>query len=136
MGLNCIKPTKATTSRQFTFYHSVPSTFWHWFSWPQKDERLRLPRSYPAVLNLEPLDWESSTLPLGHWSFRLTHLLFIYEQTLFNFSNIRLEQQIYFLHNPFFIHPAIQNTTLLFKQLSKINNCGCLILLAQKNLAK
>ena len=45
--------------------------------------------------------------PLGHCLFRLTHLLFIYEQTLFNFSNIQLEQQINFLHNLFFIHPAI-----------------------------
>ena len=52
-------------------------------------------------------------------SFRLTHLFFIYEQTLFNFSNIQLEQQIHFLHNPFFIHPAIQNATPLFEQLSK-----------------
>ena len=37
--------------------------------------------------------------PLGYCSFRLTHLLFKYEQTLFNFSNIQLEQQINFLHN-------------------------------------
>ena len=57
--------------------------------------------------------------PLGHCLFRLTHLLFIYEQTLFNFSNIQLEQQINFLHNLFFIHPAIWNVNPLFKQLSK-----------------
>ena len=57
--------------------------------------------------------------PLGYCSFRLTHLLFKYEQTLFNFSNIQLEQQINFLHNPFFIHPAIWNVIPLFEQLSK-----------------
>ena len=35
-------------------------------------------------------------------------LLFMYEQKLFNFNNIQLEQRIHFLHNPFFIHPATQ----------------------------
>ena len=36
-----------------------------------------------------------------------------------SFSNIQLEQQIPFLHNSFFIHPAIRDATPLFKQLSK-----------------
>ena len=58
--------------------------------------------------------------PLDLCLFRLTHLLFICEQTLFNFSNIQLEQQIHFLHNPFFIHPPIRNATLLFEKLSKM----------------
>ena len=44
---------------------------------------------------------------------------FLYEQTLFNFGNIQLEQEIHFLHNPFFIHPAKWNATPLFEQLSK-----------------
>ena len=48
-----------------------------------------------------------------------THAIHIYEQTLFNFKNIQLEQQINFLHNPFFIHPARWNVIPLFKQLSK-----------------
>ena len=43
--------------------------------------------------------------------FRLTYLLFIYEQASFNFSNMQLEQQTHFLHSLFFIHPAIQNAT-------------------------
>ena len=38
---------------------------------------------------------------------------------MLNFSNIRLGQQIHFLYNPFLIHPAIQNATQLFEQLSK-----------------
>ena len=38
----------------------------------------------------------------------LVQTLLMYEQTLFSISNIQLEQQIHFLHNPFFIHPAIQ----------------------------
>ena len=41
---------------------------------------------------------------------------FIYEQTLLNFSNKQLEQQIHFLRNYFFIHPAIQNVSPLFKK--------------------
>ena len=56
--------------------------------------------------------------PLGYCSFRPTHLLFKYEQKLFNFSNIQLEQQINFLQNPFFIHLAIWNVIPLFAQLS------------------
>ena len=37
---------------------------------------------------------------------------YIYDETLFNFSDIQLEQQIHFLHDPFFIHPAMQNASL------------------------
>ena len=59
------------------------------------------------------LDRESNTLTTGHCSVRLTRLLFIWEK-LFNFSNIQLQQQIHFLHNPFFIHPAIYEMPLLF----------------------
>ena len=56
------------------------------------------------------LDRESNALTTGYCSVRL---LFIWEK-LFNFSNIQLQQQIHFLHNPFFIHPAIYEMPLLF----------------------
>ena len=61
MGFNCLKAT-ATSRRQFTFYHSVPRNSWYSFYQPQKDERLSRPWSHPVVLNMGPLDWESSTL--------------------------------------------------------------------------
>ena len=61
MGFNCLKAT-ATSRRQFTFYHSVPSNSWYSFYQPHKDERLSWPWSQPVVLNTEPLDWESSAL--------------------------------------------------------------------------
>ena len=38
---------------------------------PRKDERLSWPWSQPVVSNLGPLDWESSTLALGHCIFQL-----------------------------------------------------------------
>ena len=57
--------------------------------------------------------------PLCHCFFKLTHLLFVYQQTWLNFSNIRLEQHIHFFQNPFFIHPATWNATPLFEKLSK-----------------
>ena len=53
------------------------------------------------------------TRSVGHAQFRLTHFFFIYEQTLLNFSDIQLKQRIHFLHNPFFIHTAIRNVSLL-----------------------
>ena len=53
---------KASTKRQITFYHSVPRTSWHLFSWPQNDERLSWPWRHSAVLNLRSLNWESRTL--------------------------------------------------------------------------
>ena len=61
MGFNCLK-AKATSRRQFTFYHSVPRNFWYLFHRPRKDERLSRPWSHPMVLNTGPLDWESSAL--------------------------------------------------------------------------
>ena len=61
MGFNCLKAT-ATSSRQFTFYHSVPRTFWYSFYRPPKHERLSQPWSHPVVLNTGPLDWQSSAL--------------------------------------------------------------------------
>ena len=61
--------------------------------------------------------WIGYPALLGHCLFRLNHLLFIYEQTLFNFSNIQLEHN--FLHNHFFIHPAMWDVIPLFEHLSK-----------------
>ena len=52
----------STLRRQFTFYHSVPRNSWCSFYQLWKDERLSRPWSYPVVLNMGPLDWESSIL--------------------------------------------------------------------------
>ena len=46
---------------------------------------------------------------------------YIYDETLFNFSDIQLEQQIHFLHDPFFIHPAMQNVSPLLEQKLSIH---------------
>ena len=56
--------------------------------------------------------WIGNPAPetLGHCSFRLTHVVFIYEQTLFNFSNVLLKYNL--LHNPFFIHVVLFNSYL------------------------
>ena len=62
MGFNCLKTTKLLQKKKFTFYHSVPRTSLHSFSWPRKDERVSWPQSHSAVLNLGPLNWESRTL--------------------------------------------------------------------------
>ena len=56
------KVYRATTRRQFTFYHSVPRNSWYPFDQPRKDERLTQPWSHTVALNTVPLGWESSTL--------------------------------------------------------------------------
>ena len=48
--------------RQFTFYHLVSRNSWYSFDRPWNDERLSRLWSHPVVLNMGPLDWESSTL--------------------------------------------------------------------------
>ena len=40
---------RATTSRQFTFYHVVPRNCCYSFKWPQKNERLSRPWSQPVA---------------------------------------------------------------------------------------
>ena len=50
MGINCLK-ARATSRRQFTFYHLVPRYSWHSFYRPRKDERLTWPWSHPVVLS-------------------------------------------------------------------------------------
>ena len=60
-GFNCLK-ARATSRRQFTFYHSVPRNSWYSFYRPRKDERLSRPWSHPVVLNTRPLGWKTSAL--------------------------------------------------------------------------
>ena len=69
MGFNCLN-ARATSRRQFIFYHKVPRNFWYSFYQPQKDERLSWPWSHPLVLKTRPLNWECSVLttrPLLHY---------------------------------------------------------------------
>ena len=68
-GVQLSQGYRATSRRQFTFYHSFPKISWYSFIRPGKDERLSQPWCHPMLLNLGPLDWESSTLttrPLLH----------------------------------------------------------------------
>ena len=106
-GVQLSQGYRASTRRQFTFYYSAPWTSRYLFNQPCMDERLSWLWIHPAVLNLGSLDWESSST-LTTWSLLVYtyHLLFIYKQTLFNFSDIQLQQQMHFLHNPFFIHSS------------------------------
>ena len=74
--------------------------------------------------------------PLGHCSFRLSHLLFIYEQTLFSSSN-RATDSFYAqstFHSPSYTkcHSSFGTVKQNKSPLLVNNNCGCLILLAQK----
>ena len=55
---------RATTRRQFTFYHSVPRSSWYSLNQPQNDKRLSGPLSHPMVLNWGLLNWESSALTI------------------------------------------------------------------------
>ena len=72
MEFNCLK-ARATSRRQFTFYHQVPRDSWYSLYWPGKDESQCWPWSHPVILNTGPLDLESSTLttrPLLHEGWR------------------------------------------------------------------
>ena len=61
--------------------------------------------------------WDpSSTLTTWSSLVYTYHLLFIYKQTLFNFSDIQLEQQMHFLHNPFFIHSSYKFALKFYKR--------------------
>ena len=53
---------RATTKRQFTFYHSVPRSSWYSLNRFHENERQSWLCSHPMVLNSESLDWESSPL--------------------------------------------------------------------------
>ena len=64
MGFNCLK-ARATSGKQFIFYHYDPTNSWYSLYRPQEDKRLSWSWSYPVVLNTGPLDWESSTIIKG-----------------------------------------------------------------------
>ena len=84
MGFNCLKAT-TTSRRQLTFYHSVARNYWYSFYQPPKDERLSRPWSHPVVLNMDPLDWESSALttrPLLHKNIWFMHIINMHFKTL------------------------------------------------------
>ena len=57
-----LKVYRATTRKQFTFYHSVLRNSWYRFDQTRKDKRLTRPWSHTVALNTGPLDWESSAL--------------------------------------------------------------------------
>ena len=84
--------------RQFTFYHPAPRNSWYSFDQSQKDERLSLPWSHPVVLNIGPLDWESSTLTTRPLSTPLTpdevllELFSITETALKKLSKVHVTQ--------------------------------------------
>ena len=78
MEFHYLKATRATTRRQFTFYHYVSRNSWYIFDWPQRDERLSRFQRHPVILNTGPLNWESSTLttmPLLHIQVELPYLI-------------------------------------------------------------
>ena len=70
---------RATMRRQFTFYQSVPWSSWYSFNQLWKVERLIWTWSHSLILNLGPLEWESSPLTaiksgqclyyMGHFTF-------------------------------------------------------------------
>ena len=83
MGFNCLK-ARATSRRQFTFYHWVPRNSWYSFYRSRKDERLSQPWSHSVVLSTGPLDWESSALttrPLLHVKMASDQLLHCFKIT-------------------------------------------------------
>ena len=61
-GVQLPQGYRATTRRQFTFYHQVPRNPWRLFDQIRKDERLSQPWRDPMILNTGHLDWESSAL--------------------------------------------------------------------------
>ena len=75
-GFNCLK-ARATSRRQFTFYHSVPRNSWYSFHRPRKDERLSRPWSHPVVLNTGPLDWKSNVLTTRHLTESLVYIMLL-----------------------------------------------------------
>ena len=48
-GVQLPQGYRATSRKQFTFYHNVPRNFWYSFDRPQKDEWLSQPWSHPVV---------------------------------------------------------------------------------------
>ena len=56
----------STASRLESYFEAlqVPINYYYLFYWSQKDERLSRPWSHPVVLNIGPMDWESSAQEL------------------------------------------------------------------------
>ena len=78
-GVQLSQDYKATTRRQFAFYHWVPRNSSYSFYRLRNDERLSRPWSHPVVLNSGHLDWESSALntrPLLHFPWNCLMTLF------------------------------------------------------------
>ena len=50
-GLQLSQGCKATTRRQFSFYHWVPKSSWYSFDQPRKDKRLSWPCTHPIRQN-------------------------------------------------------------------------------------
>ena len=74
-GVQLPQGYKATLSRQFTFYHQVPRKSWYSFDQPLKDERLSPPWNHAVILDMGPLDWESSTLTTISGLFKMLYVL-------------------------------------------------------------
>ena len=69
MGFNCLKSTEPLRGDSLLFTTKFPRSSWYSFIQPRKNERLSQTLNHPVVLNLGPLDWESSaptTRPLLH----------------------------------------------------------------------
>ena len=75
------KVCRATTRRQFTFYHSFPKKSWYPFDQPRKDERLTGLLSHTVVFNTGPLDWGSSAFT--------NRLVFVFSLLIFNENEAR-----------------------------------------------
>ena len=73
------------TRRQFTFQHQIPSSLQYSFDWPWKEERSTLsqPCTNWMVVNLAPLDWESSKLTFT-WLLLTWHDLSEYDSKIIN----------------------------------------------------
>ena len=50
-GVQLFQGYRATKIQQFSFYQSVPRSYYYSFNQPQKDERMSLSWNHPAVLN-------------------------------------------------------------------------------------
>ena len=84
---------RATTRRQFTFYHSVTRSSWYSFNQSRKDERLSSLRSHSVVLSPEHLDLESSTLTTrlytnSHFLKKLKYFKFYIDSLYLKFTKI------------------------------------------------
>ena len=75
------KVCRATTRRQFTFYHLFSRNSWYPFDQPQKDERLTWPWSHTVAFNTGPFDWGSSA--------STNRPVFVFSLLIFNESETR-----------------------------------------------